>query len=187
MYMHCLHSLFCQLLNCNLFTQHVIYLYGETPLVNCGPRFILLHSYYRLPLHALFTFSQTNIFYHTICLILCLQQTGEIENLTASWSKVLWLCCVQVPRCCWCRASINKLSGAVAKPASINLRKLFLSPTGSIKPWFHTEGNLPLCSSYLPLGVPNWVAKNRQLLICTQSSAGCYHHETRFSFHGEVS
>jgi hypothetical protein len=27
-----------------------------------------------------------------------------------------------------------------------------------IKPWFHTEGNLPLCSSYLPLGVPNWVA-----------------------------
>jgi hypothetical protein len=33
---------------CNLFTQHVIYLYGETPLVNCGPRSILLHSYYCL-------------------------------------------------------------------------------------------------------------------------------------------
>jgi hypothetical protein len=48
------------------------------------------------------------------------------------------------------------LSGAIAKPASINLRKLVLSPTGLIKPWFHTEGNLPLCSSYLPLGVPNW-------------------------------
>jgi hypothetical protein len=48
MYMHFLHSLFCQLPNCNLFTQHVIYLYGETPLVNCGPRSILLHSYYRL-------------------------------------------------------------------------------------------------------------------------------------------
>jgi hypothetical protein len=31
-----------------LFTQHVIYLYGETPLVNCGPWSILLHSYYRL-------------------------------------------------------------------------------------------------------------------------------------------
>jgi hypothetical protein len=38
-----MHSLFCQLPNCNLFTQHVIYLYGETPLVNCGPRSILLH------------------------------------------------------------------------------------------------------------------------------------------------
>ena len=25
----------------------------------------------------------------------------------------------------------------------------------SIKPWFHTEGNLLLYSSYLPLGVPN--------------------------------
>jgi hypothetical protein len=50
------------------------------------------------------------------------------------------------------------LSGVIAKPASINLRKWFLSPTGSIKPWFHTDGNLPLCSSYLPLGVPNWLA-----------------------------
>jgi hypothetical protein len=61
--------------------------------------------------------------------------------------------------------AINKLAGVVAKPASINLPKLFLSPTGSIKPWFHTEGNLPLCSSYLPLGVPNWVAKHRQSSI----------------------
>jgi hypothetical protein len=43
-----LHSLFYQLPNYNLFTQHVIYLYGETPLVNCGPRSILLHSYYHL-------------------------------------------------------------------------------------------------------------------------------------------
>jgi hypothetical protein len=43
-----LHSLFCQLSNFNLFTQHVIYLYGETPLVNYGPRSIILHIYYRL-------------------------------------------------------------------------------------------------------------------------------------------
>jgi hypothetical protein len=42
------HSLFCQFPNYNLFTQHVIYLYGETPLVNCGPRSILLHIYYHL-------------------------------------------------------------------------------------------------------------------------------------------
>jgi hypothetical protein len=48
MYMHCLHSLLCQLPNCNLVTQHVIYLYGETTLVNCGSRSILLHSYYHL-------------------------------------------------------------------------------------------------------------------------------------------
>jgi hypothetical protein len=35
-----------------------------------------------------------------------------------------------------------KVPGAVAKPISINLRKLVLSPTSSIKPWFCTEGRL---------------------------------------------
>ena len=43
MYVHCYALSICQLPNCNLFTQHVIYLIGETPLVNCGPRSILLH------------------------------------------------------------------------------------------------------------------------------------------------
>jgi hypothetical protein len=51
MYMHCLHSLLCQLPNCNLFTQYIIYLYGETPLVNYGLWSIILYSYY----HLLFT------------------------------------------------------------------------------------------------------------------------------------
>jgi hypothetical protein len=37
----------------------------------------------------LFTFLQTIIFYHSIRLILCLQQTGEIDNLIVSWDKVL--------------------------------------------------------------------------------------------------
>jgi hypothetical protein len=27
-----------------------------------------------------------------------MQQTSEIDNLTASWGKVSWLCYVQVPR-----------------------------------------------------------------------------------------
>ena len=36
--------LFCQLPSCNLFTQHVTYLIGETPLVNCGPRSFLNHD-----------------------------------------------------------------------------------------------------------------------------------------------
>jgi hypothetical protein len=62
-----MHSLFCQLPNYNLFTQHIIYLYGETSLVSYGPRSILLHLYYHL-LQTLFTFRkyyftspQTNI------------------------------------------------------------------------------------------------------------------------------
>jgi hypothetical protein len=115
--------------------------------VNCGPQSILLHSYTISFLQALFTFLQTNMFYHTIHLILYLQQTGEIDNLTASWGKVLWLCCVQVPHCCWCQSyaqigAINKLSEPSPKPASINLRKWFLSPTGSIKPWFRNQRKL---------------------------------------------
>jgi hypothetical protein len=48
------------------------------------------------------------------------------------------------------------LSGAVAKLAGINLWKLVLSPTGSINLDFILREDLLLCSSYLPLGVPNW-------------------------------
>jgi hypothetical protein len=39
-------------------------------------------------------------FYHSICSILYLQQTGEIDNLIVSWEQSSWLCCVQVSRCC---------------------------------------------------------------------------------------
>jgi hypothetical protein len=105
-----MHSLFCQLPNYNLFTQHVIYLYGETTLVNGGPQSILLHLYYHL-LQAPFTFyniiyllTANKYHFHTIGLVLCFQQTSEIDNLTASWGKVSWFCCVHVPRCCWRRS-----------------------------------------------------------------------------------
>jgi hypothetical protein len=40
-----IYSLFCQLSNCNLFTQHVIYLYGETP-VDLGPFFYIYITIY---------------------------------------------------------------------------------------------------------------------------------------------
>jgi hypothetical protein len=108
-----MHSLFCQLPNCNLFTQHVIYLYGETPLVKCGPRSILLHIYITVYfLQALFTFLQTNIYYHTICLILCLQQTSEIDNLTASWGKDFG--------CVVCRFHIAAGAEAMPQKGAIN-------------------------------------------------------------------
>jgi hypothetical protein len=52
-----------------------------------------VHSFYIaiivLLLLVLFTFLQTITFYHSIRLILCLQQTGEIDNLIVSWGKVL--------------------------------------------------------------------------------------------------
>src|SRR4051812_14972177 len=79
-------------------------------------------------------FLQTTITFHTIQLILCFQQTGEIDNLTVCWGKVLSLCCVgfQV---------VNNTFGSF--PSSY---------------WFDNLGFFPredllLCSSYLPLGV----------------------------------
>jgi hypothetical protein len=62
-----------------------------------------LHCYTVLLLLALFTFSHTITIFHSICSYLCLQQTGEIDNLIVSWEQSTWLCCVQVPRCCWCK------------------------------------------------------------------------------------
>ena len=94
-------SLFYQLPNCNLFTQHVLF-YGETPLVNCGPR-----SYFN---HIAITCLLSRTVYFTRILLLfstrythnlCFKQTGEIDNLIASWEQSTWFCCVQVPRCYW--------------------------------------------------------------------------------------
>jgi hypothetical protein len=64
------------------------------------------------------------------------------------------------------------LSGAVANPASINLRKLVLSPTGSINLGFILRKDLLLCSSYLPLGVPNWAANTALLRNFSGAVAG---------------
>jgi hypothetical protein len=87
----CTLSLLYQLPSCNMFTHHVvIYLMERHHQRTVDPSpisFTLL-----LPctiLLALFTFSHTITFYHSIRLILCLQQTGEIDNLIVSWGKVL--------------------------------------------------------------------------------------------------
>jgi hypothetical protein len=126
--------------------------------VDTGPFFYIVITIYHLL--ALFTFLQTTIFYHSIHLILYLQQIGEIDNLTVSWGKVLGcvVCRFHVaasaklhPK----RGALYKLSGAVVKLASINLRKLVLSPIGSINLGFILREDLLLCSAYLPLGVPN--------------------------------
>jgi hypothetical protein len=64
------------------------------------------------------------------------------------------------------------LSGAVAKPASINLWKLVLSPTSSINLSFILREDFLLCSSYLPLGVPNWVPNTHYQAIFLASLPG---------------
>jgi hypothetical protein len=109
------------------------------------PFFYIVITVYHLLV--LFTFLQTTIFYHSIRLIFCLQQTGEIDNLTVSWDNVLGcvVCRFHVAAGAKLRpgqGAIYKLSGAAAKLASINLRKF-----GSFSYWFdkpqsHTEGRL---------------------------------------------
>src|SRR3954471_1799388 len=85
---------------------------------------------------AIVYFLQTTITFHTIQLILCFQQTGEIDNLIVHWGKVLSLCC----------AGFQVASNTFESfPSSY---------------WFNNLGfflreDLLLCSSYLPLGSPN--------------------------------
>jgi hypothetical protein len=117
--------------------------------VDPDPFFYTVITIYHL--FVLFTFLQTTIFYHSIRLILYLQQTGEIENLTVSWGKVLGcvVCGFHVAAGAKLRpgrGAIYKLSGAVAKLESINLRKLVLSPTSSINLGFILREDLLLCS-----------------------------------------
>jgi hypothetical protein len=90
---------------------------------------------------ALFTFLQTITFYHSICLILCAQQTGEIDNLTVSWDKVLGCVVFRFHVAAGEKLHADKFLGAivwsVAKLAGINLQKFGSFSYWFDKPWFH--------------------------------------------------
>jgi hypothetical protein len=79
-----------------IYLPSMLYLsYGETPLVNCGPRSNFL--YIVTPFYFTHTINFTcklSSFYHSIRSYLCLQQTGEIDNLIVSWGQSICLCCV---------------------------------------------------------------------------------------------
>jgi hypothetical protein len=111
--------------------------------VNCRPRSNFL--YIAITVYCftcLFKFLHTISFYHSISLILCLQQTGEIDNLIVSWGKVLG--------CVVCRfhvAAGEKLHAdkqfmwgpclECREASKHQPSEVWLSPTGLIKPWFH--------------------------------------------------
>jgi hypothetical protein len=140
---------------------YVCYLYSiNCPTVICLPSMLLfilwrdttselwspVHSFYIaitvLLLLALFTFLHTITFYHSIRLILCLQQTGEIDNLIISWGKVLGCVVCRFHVAASEKLHVDKhLSGAivrsVAKLAGINLRKCGSFSYWFDKPWFH--------------------------------------------------
>jgi hypothetical protein len=109
-----------------------------------GPFFYIAITVYNLL--ALFTFLQTTIFYHSIRLILCSQQTGETDNLTVSWDKVLGCVVCRFHAAAGEKLHANKFFGtivqSVAKLAGINLQKF-----RSFSYWFDnlgftTEGRL---------------------------------------------
>jgi hypothetical protein len=137
----CTLSLFCQLPNCNLFTQHVLFiLWRDTISELWTPVQFPLHCYHLFTLLTLFIFSHTTIAFHLIRSFLCLQQTGEFDNLIISWEQSTCLSCVQVPLCRWRSKALDevpyKLFGADVKLASITFLSLAFSYWIDI-PWFH--------------------------------------------------
>jgi hypothetical protein len=115
--------------------------YGETPLVNCGPRsnfhyIAILFYFYSHCLLSCILLS----YYHLIRSILCLQQTSEIDGLIVSWEQSSWLCCVQVSRCCWVKTHQQYFWQRC--PECHEASKHHLLKFGSFsywfdKPWFH--------------------------------------------------
>jgi hypothetical protein len=107
--------------------------------VDPGPFFYIAITI--LLLLALFTFLQAITFYHSIRSILCLQQTGEIDNLTVSWDKVLGSIVCRFNVAAGEKLHADKFPGAivrsVAKLAGINLRKFGSFSYWFDKPWFH--------------------------------------------------
>jgi hypothetical protein len=110
--------------------------------MDSGPFLYTVITVYHLL--SLFTFLQTITFYHSICLILCLQQIGEIDNITVSWDKVLG--------CVGCRfhaavgAKLHPGKGAIVQsyrkasehqPSEVGYFSYWFD-----KPWSHTEGRL---------------------------------------------
>ena len=134
MYVHG-HALFiCQLPNCNLFTQHAVYLMGETPLVNCGPRSNSLY-WNTIYCNTVLLFSANNHHPHYTSNPL-LQQAGEIDNLTVSLgqSTLVVLCRFHVG------AGIPGVAPHyISPPSTFNV---LLGSYWFDKPWFLTEGKL---------------------------------------------
>jgi hypothetical protein len=141
-YARYLYSINCPTVIC-LPSMLLFILWRDTTSELWTPVQFSLYCYHMFTLLALFTFLHTTTSFHSIRSFLCLQQTGEIDNLIASWERSSWLCCVQGLCCCWRSKAPDKapykLFGAVAKLASITFWSLaFFYWTD--KPWFFTEG-----------------------------------------------
>ena len=90
----------CQLPSCNLFTQHVSYLsWRDTTSELWTPVHSFISEYKSTAIIYFLHCLQVTFIIHTIQLILCYQQAGEIDNLTItlgeSFLVVLCRCCLK--------------------------------------------------------------------------------------------
>jgi hypothetical protein len=108
--------------------------------VNYGPRSNFL--YIAIPFtftRTVYFYLHTITFYHSIRLIFCLQQTGEIDNLIVNWAKYLVVLCAGSTLLlvkCHAPAFFGAIVWSVAKLASITFGSLAFSYWFD-KPWFH--------------------------------------------------
>ena len=117
----------CQLHSCNLFTQHVSNLsWRDTTSELWTPVHSFTSEYKYTTIITFCIFLQVTTIFHTIRLILCFQQAGEIDNLTVTLGQ----------------------SFLVVLCAGLLLKSYWFDNLG-----FFLRENLLLHSSYLPLGV----------------------------------
>jgi hypothetical protein len=114
MYVRYLSSINCPTVIC---LPIMLYLsYGETPLVNCGSRsnflYIVLPFYFTRSIYFLALLLS---YYHSIHSFLCLQQTGEIDNLIVSWEQSTCLCCAGLTLLLGEDTPTSSLSGALVR------------------------------------------------------------------------
>ena len=94
-------------------------------------------------------FLQTFTSFHSIRLILCFpQNTVRLTTSSQVGDKVLWLCCVGIH-------VATSTGSAPCQGLASNTFGVFPCSYWIDNLGFITKGNLLLCSSYLPLGVPN--------------------------------
>ena len=154
--MHCHALTICQLPSCNLFTQHVSYvLWRDTTSELWTP--VYSFTLIKPPQTAncsFFILCNLILIFHTIRLILCFQQAGEIDNLTVSLGQnsLIVLCADSTLVIVLRREPPTTFWRDAAPTGSITL----VSFWGKISCW---------TASYLPLGVSQRTCVSRHQAI----------------------
>ena len=94
-----MHLSICQLHSCNLFTQHVSYLFWRDTTSERGPQSILLQLITQSTTNTvLYIFYKQTSFSTLYVLSFVFSKPKILTTSLFCWGKVSWLCCVQVPR-----------------------------------------------------------------------------------------